>query len=199
VGWPIPNIQDVLANIGSHNPRYFAVMDCTSGYHQMPIEERCQKYTTFTTHKGNFKWLRAPMGPKNIPSLYQKAMVTEIFPGQIHKIIEVYLDDIITWSKTIEELVKNLTIVFERLRLFNVTLNPEKCRFGLSEVEYVGHLINEHGITFSEDKKTLVAEFPKPTDLGSLKSFIGVAGYFRRHIRNFAELVKPLNELCEGK
>jgi hypothetical protein len=65
-------------------------------------------------------------------------------------------------------------------------------------VEYVGHLINEHGITFSEDKKTLVAEFPKPTDLGSLKSFIGVAGYFRRHIRNFAELVKPLNELCEG-
>ena len=198
VGWPIPNIQDVLANIGSHNPRYFAVMDCTSGYHQMPIEERCQKYTTFTTHEGNFKWLRAPMGPKNIPSLYQKAMVTEIFPGQIHKIIEVYLDDIITWSKTIEELVKNLTIVFERLRLFNVTLNPEKCRFGLSEVEYVGHLINEHGITFSEDKKTLVAEFPKPTDLGSLKSFIGVAGYFRRHIRNFAELVKPLNELCEG-
>ena len=107
-GWPIPNIQDVLANIGSHSPKFFAVMDCTSGYHQIPIEEQCQKYTTFTTHRGNYKWKRAPMRPKNISSMYQKLMATEIFPGQIHKILEVYLDDIITWSKTIDELIKNL-------------------------------------------------------------------------------------------
>jgi hypothetical protein len=112
--------------------------------------------------------------------------------------LEVYLDDIITWSKTIEELLANLRTVFQRLRLFNVTLNPEKCRFGLSEVEYVGHLINEHGINFSADKKELVANFEKPTDIGTLKSFVGLAGFFRRHIRGYAELVHPLNELCEG-
>ena len=136
-GWPIPNIQDVLANIGSHNPKFFAVMDCTAGYHQMPIAEHCQDYTTFTTKFGNYKWLRTPMGPSNAPSMYQKAMATEIFPQQIHQILEVYLDDLITWSKTIEELVNNLRIIFKRLREFNVTLNPEKCRFGLTEVEYV--------------------------------------------------------------
>lgn len=77
-------------------------------------------------------------------------------------------------------------------------MNPEKCRFGLSEVEYVGHLINEHGINFSANKKELVADFDKPTDIGTLKSFVGLAGFFRRHIRGYAELVHPLNELCEG-
>ena len=164
----------------------------------MPIEEQCQRYTTFTTKFGNYMWLRTPMGPHNAPSLYQKAMATEIFPQQIHQILEVYLDDIITWSKTIEELIKNLEIVFQRLRMFNVTLNPEKCRFGMSEVEYVGHLINEKGLNFSTDKKELVANWEKPEDIGSLKSFLGLAGYFRRHIRGYAELVHPLNELCEG-
>jgi hypothetical protein len=77
-------------------------------------------------------------------------------------------------------------------------LNPEKCFFGSTEVEYVGHLINEYGITFSNDKKEHVANFIKPTDIGGLKSFLGLAGYFRRHIQNFAELINPLNKLCEG-
>ena len=70
-------------------------------------------------------WLGTEMGPSNAPSMYQKAMATEIFPQQIHQILEVYLDDIITWSHTIEELIKNLQIVFSRLRQFNVTLNAE--------------------------------------------------------------------------
>ena len=140
-GWPIPNILDVLAKIGSCNPKFFAKMDCTAGYHQVAMAEACQKYTTFTTKFGNYKWLRTPMGPSNAPSMYQKAMMTEIFPQQIHQILEVYLDDIITWAQTIDELVSNLRIIFGRLRSMNITLNPEKCVFGLTEVEYVGHLI----------------------------------------------------------
>jgi hypothetical protein len=138
------------------------------------------------------------MGPKNIPSLYQKVMATEVFPDMIHHILEVYLDDLITWADNVNDLITNLQRIFDRLRKYNLTLNPEKCRFGMSEVEYVGHLINEHGITFSTNKKQLVSDFPKPEDLGTLKSFIGLTGYFRRHIKNFAELINPLNRLCEG-
>jgi hypothetical protein len=196
-GWPIPNIQDVLQRIGSHKPKFFAVIDCTAGYHQMPIEEQCQAYTTFTTHVGNFKWLRTPMGPHNAPSLYQKAMATEVFPDLINMILQVYLDDIITWANSIVELIERLKIIFARLRRFNITLNPEKCRFGMAEVEYVGHLINKLGINFSKDKKDQIANWERPTDKGGLKSFLGLAGYFRRHIRGYAELVHPLQELVE--
>ena len=121
IGWPIPNIH-VLASIGSHRPKFFAVMDCTSGYHQMPIEEQCQQYTTFTTFMGNYKWLRAPMGPKNIPSLYQKVMATEIFPDMIHHILEVYLDDLITWADNVNDLITNLKSIFDRLRKYYLAL-----------------------------------------------------------------------------
>ena len=119
-GWPIPNIEEILANIGSHSPNYFAVMDCTSGFHQMPIEEQCQFLTTFTTAYGNYKFTRAPMGPKNVPSQYQKAMATAISPQYIHRILEIYLDDLLTWSKTIEELIERLTLIFAQLRKFDV-------------------------------------------------------------------------------
>jgi hypothetical protein len=170
-GWPIPNIQDVLAKIGSHKPKYFAVMDCTAGYHQMPIAEECQNYTTFTTKFGNYKWLRTPMGPHNAPSLYQKAMATEIFPDMIHHILEVYLDDIITWSTTFEGLLKNLETIFQRLREFNITLNPEKCRFGMSEVEYVGHVINAHGTKIFTRKETRDCSLIKPYSQKHKKSF----------------------------
>ncbi len=94
--------------------------------------------------------------------------------------------------------MRRLEIIFKRLRKFNITLNPEKCRFGMSKVKYVGHLINELGINFSKDKKDQIANWERPTDKGGLKSFLGLAGYFRRHIRGYAELAHPLKELCDG-
>ena len=121
-GWPIPNILDVLANIGEHRPNFFAVMDCTSGFHQMPLSEACQKFTTFTTKYGNWKFTRAPMGPTNIPGQYQKAMVTEVFPDMVTRIMEIYLDDLLTWAKDIPELIERLGLIFARLRQFNITL-----------------------------------------------------------------------------
>jgi hypothetical protein len=79
-------------------------------------------------------------------------MVNTVFPGLVHQILEVYLDDICTWADTIEELASNLEKIFERLEKHNITLNPKKCRFGMSEVEYVGHVIDEHGLAFSPAK-----------------------------------------------
>ena len=90
-------------------------MDCTSGYHQIPIAEYSQRYTTFTTPFGNYKWLRTPMGPKTAPGQYQKTMVTEIFPDLVHQIMEVYLDDLITWVDSPGQLVQRLNLIFKRL------------------------------------------------------------------------------------
>ena len=164
----------------------------------MPLAEVCQLFTTFTTKYGNYKFTRAPMGPTNIPGQYQKAMVTEVFPDYVTRIMEIYLDDLLTWSKDIPELIERLGLIFARLRQFNITLNPEKCRFGMNEVEYVGHLISSKGITFSTDKKNQVANFELPKTWGALKSFCGLASYFRRHVKGYAELVHPLQEMLEG-
>ena len=88
--------------------------------------------------------------------------------------------------------------VFECLREKGMTLNPEKCEFGLSEVEFVGHLIDETGITFTSDKLKQVAEIPIPTTKGELKQFLGLAGYFRNHVPDFANLTHTLNSMLDG-
>ena len=198
LGWPIPNIKGLLNRIGAKKPKYFAVMDLTSGYHQAPLAVASREATAFITSIGLFQWKRVPMGPKGAPSYFQGQMVNTIFPGLIHNILEVYLDDIITWADTVEELAERLEQIFERLRRHNVTLNPDKCRFGMTEVEYVGHVIDEHGLTFSSAKLDKVETFRRPDSLKSLRSFLGLAGYFRDHIRDHATIVQPLQALLDG-
>ena len=197
-GWPIPNISQVLEHIGTHKPKLFAVMDLTSGFYQCPLSVDSQDYTTFTSCEGNFKWLRPPMGLRNVPPYFQQMMTQTVFPSLLHKIIEIYLDDLLTWSQDIDELINNLNKIFTLLRKHGMVLNPEKCHFGMSEVEYVGHLINEKGLLFSKDKLQTVADFVRPTNKGELKSFVGLGSYFRNHIPNYSTLVHPLNEMLEG-
>jgi len=152
MGWPLPNIASTLQRIGSHKPKYFAVLDLTSGYHQCPISIDSQDYTSFLTSEGLFKWTRLPMGPKGAPSYFQQHMCTTILAGLIHIILEVYLDDIIVFASTEGEYLQRIQTVFDRLRKFNITLNPDKCRFGLNKVEYVGYTIDETGLHFSQEK-----------------------------------------------
>ena len=91
VGWPIPHIGAVMRRIASHRPKYFATMDGTQGFYQLEIELDSREFTCFTTFMGNFVYTRAPMGPKTVPGLFQKAMTTELFPNLVHKIMEIYL------------------------------------------------------------------------------------------------------------
>ena len=133
------------------------------------------------------------MGLKGVPSWFQQQMSTKVFAGLLYNICEVYLDDIIVFGKTEDEFINNLTTIFERLRKFNITINPEKCRIGLSEVEYIGHVINRHGVTFSYNKKNEVLHFAKPKTHRELKSFLGLASYFRAHVKDYINMATPLN------
>ena len=94
-----------------------------------------------------------------------------------------------------EEFVTNLSTVFKRFRQYNITLHPDKCRFGLSEVEYVGYVINEEGMSFSKEKIDSVLNFPKPVIMKQLKSFLGLANYFHTHVRDHSMLVRPLHAM----
>jgi hypothetical protein len=136
-----------------------------------------------------------PFGPKGAPAYFQQQMQHTVFPDMSQTILEIYLDDIITWAPDEETLYKNLQKIFQRLREKNITLNPEKCKLGLTEIEYVGHVINEDGLTFSKQKLSKVADFQLPQSHKTLKGFLGLASYFRTHVKNLALLAQPLQAL----
>jgi len=196
--WPIPNILAMIERLGQKRPQYFAVMDLTKGYYQAPLAESSRNLTAFMTLMGLYEWNRVPMGLKGAPAYFQRIMATVVLASLIYKICEIYLDDVIVYATSMDELIGNLTQVFERFRKHNITLNPAKCRFGMKETEYVGRVINSQGWKFSEEKKNEVFNFRKPQRLGELKSFIGLCEYFHSHVRNFSDIMKPLQDALHG-
>jgi len=135
------------------------------------------------------------MGFKGAPSFFQMVLATIVFVGLINYIMELYLDDLIIHGKTIDEFISRLKTVFEKLRKYKITVNPPKCRFGLSEIEYVGHVIDPTGLSFSKDKKEKVRMFPKPMNCKHVKQFLGLVNYFRDHVQNISVLMKPLQQM----
>jgi hypothetical protein len=195
MGWPIPNIFQMLHRLGSHRAKFFALMDLTKGYHQAPLSTESQKLTAFTTFMGVYEWLRVPMGIKGAPSYFQQVIATVVLVGLLYVICELYIDDVIVHAQTEKEFIDRLRQVFERFRTYKVTVNPDKCKFGMSEVQFVGHVINENGMTFSREKIDKVMDIDPPQNQKGIRKFIGVVNYFRDHIKNQSILIKPLYDL----
>jgi len=195
LGWPLPNIREMFSRIGERKAKYYGVMDLTSGYHQVEIHPACRFLTAFITLFGLFEWLRVPMGVKGAPSYFQQMMAGVVLVGLLYIMCEVYLDDVLVFGRDDDEFIYNLGKVFARFRQYNITLHPDKCRFGLSEVEYVGYVINEKGMSFSQEKIDSVLNFPKPVIMKQLKSFLGLANYFHTHVREHSMLVRPLHAM----
>jgi len=195
MGWPIPNTYRMLQRLGNKRAKFYGVMDLTSGYYQAPVSKNSQAYTAFITDVGMFEWQRVPMGLKGAPSYFQQQMQQTVLCGLVYQILEIYLDDIIVYGTTEDEYVNNLRQVFERFNKYGITLNPKKCRFGLGEVEYVGHTINENGMSFSEEKREEVLDFPLPTTQKGMKQFLGLANYFRDHVKNHSIITQPLQAM----
>jgi hypothetical protein len=196
--WPIPNIKDMLTRVGDCRPAYFAVFDLTSGYYQAPIAEESRKYTAFKTRKGVYRWKRLPMGLTDAGSFFQHQLTTNVLNGLINHTCELYLDDCMVYAKNDVEYMERLRQVFLRFREHKITLNPSKCNLGLTQVEYVGHTIDKDGLHFTRDKLDSVMNFPRPETKKQIKSFLGLANYFRDHIENHSTRVQPLQDLVEG-
>jgi hypothetical protein len=196
--WPIPNIKDMLIRVGNSRPAYFAVFDLTSGYYQAPIAEGSRKYTAFKTRKGVYRWKRLPMGLTDAGSFFQHQLTANVLNGLINRTCELYLDDCMVYAKDEVEYMERLRQVFLRFREHKITLNPSKCNLGLTQVEYVGHTINKDGLHFTRDKLDSVMNFPRPETKKQIKSFLGLANYFRDHINGHSTRVQPLQNLVEG-
>ena len=194
MGWPLPRIKDVFVRIGQKKPKYFAVMDLTSGYHQIPVAVDSIPFTAFVCFMGVYEWLRLPMGIKPAGSFFQQTMQM-IFATLLYRIIEIYLDDLIVHAPNFTQYVSNLREVFEAARAKRLTFNPKKCKFLEPEVKALGLTLNSQGIRMSSDKIKKALDFPVPVQTKHLKSFVGLANYFRDFIPLYTQVVTPFNRM----
>lgn len=180
--FPIPNIEEILDQLG--HSTYFTTLDLYSGFHLIKMSEKDIPKTAFST----------PIGLKNAPSTFQRVMNTALAGLQGNQCF-VYLDDIVIYASTIEEHTKKLISVFDRLRKNKLLLQPDKCEFMRKEVAYLGHLINEKGISPQPNKITAITNYPVPKTQKNIKQFLGLVGYYRRFIKDFSKIARPLTKL----
>lgn len=191
--YPLPNMLDLSHRVSS--AKIFSKIDLRKGYWQVPVAEEDIHKTAVTTPFGLFEFLRMPFGLKNAGATFQR-LIDVVLQGL--EFCVGYLDDILIFSETKEEHVGHLRQIFERLREFGLVLNLEKCEFAKSEVEFLGHRISSEGATTLQKHVEAIQNFPKPTDLKEVQSFLGVVNFYRRFLPHAAELLLPLTSLMKG-
>jgi len=187
--YPIPNITDILDKLG--RSQYFSTIDLASGFHQIEVAPKDIEKTAFSVENGHFEFTRMPFGLKNAPATFQRVM-DNVLRGLQHHSCIVYLDDIIIFSTSLQEHVVRLKTILDRLRQYNFKIQLDKCEFLRKEVEYLGHVVTTEGIRPNLDKIKAIIDFPIPKTPKQLKSFLGLLGFYRKFIKNFAKIVKPL-------
>lgn len=192
--YPLPNITDILDKLG--HSIYFTTLDLASGFHQIELEPKDIPKTAFNTPYGHYEFLRMPFGLKNAPATFQRAMDSVLYGLQGERCF-VYLDDIVVFASSLQEHEQKLTEVFDRLRQHGLKIQPDKCEFLRKEVGYLGHIISSEGVKPNPDKVKSVQDFPTPKSCKDIKSFLGLAGYYRRFIPNFSKITKPLTGLLK--
>jgi len=151
-GSPLPNIRDIIYRLGKRKAKYFCKLDLTSGYHQAPLHPASRKFTAFRTFGGLLEWLRVPMGLKGAPGYFQNVLQTDVLRELLYKVCELYIDDIIIFADTPDNMVTNLDKVLTRLLERGIVVSPKKCEFGVTEIDFLGHTVNSQGCHFSREK-----------------------------------------------
>ena len=194
--YALPRINDLLDSLGG--AKYFSVLDMKSGYHQVGIEPSHKPRTAFTVGPlGFYEYNRLPFGLSNAPATYQR-MMEEVLYDLNHKVCQIYLDDVIITGNTFEEHLERLEQVLSRFRECGMKLSPKKCHLFKDRVRYVGHIVSSNGIETDPDKTEKVSNWPEPTNVAELRTFLGFSGYYRRFIKDFARIARPLNVLLTG-
>ena len=192
--FPLPRIDELLNCL--HGAKVFSKIDLKSAYHQIRIAEQDVPKTAFRTRYGHYEYLVMPFGLTNAPATFQTLM-NNLFGPYLEHFVLVYLDDILVFSKNGAEHKKHLRLVLEKLREAQLLASPKKCEFGRQSVEFLGHVITSSGVTMEPSKVNAILTWPIPTKISEVRSFLGLAGYYRRFIPKFAALTAPLTGLLK--
>lgn len=192
--YPLPDITEILDQLGQS--KYFSCLDMVMGYHQIELEEEDIEKTAFSTKNGHWAYRRLPFGLKTAPATFQRMMNT-VLSGLTGTRCFAFLDDIVVYARSLAEHDQKLREILERLRRYKLKLQPEKCEFLRKEVNYLGHVITENGVRPDPSKIHAVEKIQPPTTVKQLKSFLGMAGYYRKFIQNFSRIATPLHLLLK--
>ena len=189
---PLPNMNTIFDKMV--HAVVFTTMDLLKGYHQMGVKPESRKYTAFRSKNETYQWCVAPMGVAGMPSIWSRLM-NQLF-GHLPFVV-VYLDDLCIFSRNHEEHAQHLRIVFEILKKNQLYIKKSKCAFARSSVEFLGHMVSAKGVQMDERKVSAIVNWPTPRTLKEVQSFLGLAGYYRRFIPQFAEIARPLSQLAK--
>ncbi|XP_019434209.1 PREDICTED: uncharacterized protein LOC109340897, partial [Lupinus angustifolius] len=191
---PIPRLDDLLDEL--YGASVFTKIDLKSGYHQIRIREGDEWKTAFKTKFGLYEWLVMPFGLTNAPSTFMRLM-NHVLKEFLGKFVVVYFDDILIYSKTMHDHYEHLREVLLVLRKEKLYANIEKCSFCVDHVIFLGFLINAQGVHVDQEKIKAIQEWPTPKTVTDVRSFHGLASFYRRFVRDFSTLAAPLNEVVK--
>ncbi|CAB4007063.1 Transposon Tf2-9 poly [Paramuricea clavata] len=187
---PIPTVDELMEEMSG--AVVFSKLDLKAGYHQIVLEENSRNITTFCTHKGLFRYKRLPFGLSCASEVFQNA-IQQALQG-LHGVRNI-ADDIIVWGKTQTQHDKNLEALLQRLVVKKLTLNLEKCKFNQPSLWFYGYILSKDGLSADPKKVEAIKNFKTPADVSQLRSFLGLANYCSRFIKDFSTLTAPLREL----
>ena len=192
--YPLPRINDCLDAMASAS--LFSTFDLRSSYHQVEVALQDRDKTTFICPRGMYRYKTMPFGLCNAPSTFQRLM--DVALSGLHlEVCLVYLDDIIIFSKSVDEHLERLVRVLDRLRSAKLKLKPEKCSLFQKSISFLGHVISAEGVATDPAKIKAVSEWPVPTSVKEVRSFLGLAGYYRRFVKAYASIAAPLHDLTK--
>ena len=192
--FPLPFIDQMLDRLAGHP--HFCFLDGYSGYNQIAIALEDQEKTTFTCPFGTFAFRRMPFGLCNAPGTFQRCMMS-IFSDLAEEVMEIFMDDFTVYGSSFKQCLHNLGTVLQRCKDKNLALNWEKCHFMVTEGIVLGHMISAAGLEVDQAKVSIIRDLMPPTTVKGIRSFLGHAGFYRRFIRDFSKIARPLCRLLE--
>ena len=190
--YPLPRVDELFDRL--QGAKYFSKIDLRSGYHQVRIYDEDIHKTAFRTRYGHYEFLVLPFGLTNAPATFMHLMQSIFGPHLDHFVI-VFLDDILIFSKSLEEHRQHVRTVLQILRKNKLYAKASKCEFFKKSLSFLGHVVGENGISMVMDKVKAIKEWPIPSSVTGVRSFLGLAGYYRRFVKEFSRIAMPLTDL----